>query len=94
MSRSPVPNAFNTRPATYLKHLSIISFKKKILSNFSKLKVSNLEKIEGIELLRAIENNMNVGTFLISASSFAVDVKEDYDKILSIMHLDPFRKLY
>ena len=45
--------------------MSIISFNKKTLIKFSKL--SNLiTKKSGVELLRAIENNVNVGSFKIT----------------------------
>ena len=94
MSRSPIPNSFNSSPKIFLKHLSIISFKKKVLSSFSKMRQSRLEKIEGIELLRAVENNLSIGTFIIKSSSFAVDVRKDYEKILTFMPSDPIRKLY
>ena len=55
---------------------------------------SKLEKIEGIELLRAIENDLKVGTFPIEGDSFPIDVKEDLKKALEIMPNDKIRKLY
>ena len=51
-------------------------------------------KIEGIELLRALENNLNLGTFVIHGSSFAVDVKRDLLRVINLMPKDPIRKLY
>ena len=42
------------------KHLSIISFHPNSLIKFKKLNQSELEKIENIELMRAIENEMNL----------------------------------
>ena len=53
-----------------------------------------IEKIEGIELLRALENNLNLGTFVIHESSFAVDVKRDLLRVINLMPKDPIRKLY
>ena len=58
------------------------------------MKQSNLESIEGVELLRALENNMKIGTFNIYADSFPVDVKEDLKKAIEVMPNDPIRKLY
>ena len=43
------------------KHLSIVSFKSSILK-FIKFKPGDIESIEGIELMRALENNLGVGT--------------------------------
>ena len=63
--------------------MSIISFNKKTLIKFSKLKQSYYEKIEGVELLRAIENNVNVGSLKINKDIFSVDIKKDYLKAIS-----------
>ena len=74
--------------------MSIISFNKKSLEKFSSLKVGNIEKIEGIELMRAIENNMNIGSFLIKKDIFSVDVKKDYLRSIDLMPNDKIRKKY
>ena len=66
----------------------------KTLDNFSKLKVGELEKLEGIELIRCIENKIRVGTFKINKDIFSVDIKKDYLKSISLMPLDPIRKKY
>ena len=46
-----------------------------------------LEKVEGVELLRALENDFSIGTYIIKNKSFAIDVKEDLIKALQIMPL-------
>ena len=53
-----------------------------------------IEKIEGIELMRAIENNINIGTFVAKNSGFAVDVNEDLMKAIDFMPSDKNRKRY
>ena len=53
-----------------------------------------LEKIEGIELMRALELGMKIGTFVIKGSDFAVDVKTDLFKAINVMPKDKIRKLY
>ena len=78
----------------YLKHLSIISFKPESLLKFKKLKQSNLEKIEGIELMRALENDMKIGTFELKGQSFSVDTSRDFYRAQKFMINDKFRKLY
>ena len=42
--------------------------------------MSKYEKIESIELLRAIENDMLLGSFAIKSDSFSIDVLEDFFK--------------
>lgn len=93
-SRAEIPFTYNKRPEFYSKHLSIVSFKPESLVKFAEFPKSNLEQIEGIELLRAIENDMLVGTFVIEGNSFAVDVKEDLLKAIEVLPEDEFRKLY
>ena len=76
MSRLDIP--YNFRKITNLqKHLSIIAFKKNKLKEFSELVASEMEVIEGIELLRALENNFNLFTFELKGESRAVDTEQD-----------------
>ena len=94
LSRSAVPFNFKNKEINLYKHLSVISFKKESLIKFSKLKESKYEKIEGVELLRALENQIKVGTFVSKSNSFAVDVKSDLEKAKIIMPNDQLRKKY
>ena len=55
---------------------------------------SNLEKIEGIELMRALENDMKIGTFNLEGKSFSVDTSRDFYRAQKFMINDKFRKLY
>lgn len=94
LSRSPVPYIYKLKPKNFLKHMSIISFKRKSLLEFGKLKQSNYEKIEGVELLRSIENDFKVGSFLIKKDIFSVDIQKDYLRAIDLMPNDPIRKKY
>ena len=94
LSRAVIPQPFKHRPDYYLKHLSIISFKSQALKHYSTLQPSNLELAENIELLRAIENGMNVGTVHLKGDSFSVDIKNDFDKAVERMANDEVRKRY
>ena len=94
MSRSVIPKNFINKPKFYLKHLSIISFKPSTLQFYSKLKMTPLEKIEGIELLRALENDLKLGTFFTKTKSFSVDIMKDYLKAIKIISKDSIRKKY
>lgn len=93
-SRSKIPFIYTSPPNFYLKDLSIISFKPEKLKEFSTLKQSVLEITEGIELLRALENDFNLGTLLLKGKPFSVDVNEDLMKAIDVMPNDPIRKLY
>ena len=93
-SREKTPYNYNKKKIRYYKNLSIISFKPEALKRFYKSNMTKLEKIEGIELMRALELGLNIGTFIIKGSDFAVDVKIDLFKAISIMPRDKIRKLY
>lgn len=93
-SRHNNPCYFNSKSKFLKKHLSIISFKKNTLLNFAKFKQSYLEKIESIELMRAIENNQKVGTFRLKGDSFSVDVKKNYNAAKKLMKNDKIFQKY
>ena len=79
LTRADAPCQF-VKPNTLLKHLSIIGFTGRSLTNFAGLEPGELENVEGIELLRAIEGGMEIFTFPVSTDSFSVDVASDVEK--------------
>ena len=80
-----VKNAKNT---IYKKHLSIIAFRRPALEKFANSKPTPLEEIEGIELLRAIEIGLKVGTFEEYGETLSVDTSEDYERVQRLMCKD------
>jgi 3-deoxy-manno-octulosonate cytidylyltransferase (CMP-KDO synthetase) len=90
LSRSAIP--FNSNE--YLKHLSIISFTPDSLWKFATLPASRNEMIEKVELLRAIDNGMTIGTFNLIGDSFSVDVWEDYERAKVAMSTDQIKLRY
>ena len=76
------------------KHLSIISFTPGALRMYAKMPESALERAEGVELLRAIENNLTIGTFELSGDSFSVDTGQDYANALEAMKSDKLFQQY
>lgn len=92
-TRSKVPYPYKQQTNFY-HHLDIISFKPKALKSFGKLEPSNLENIEGIELLRALENNLKIGTFEISTKTFSINTPSDLASAKKIINNDNFLKKY
>lgn len=80
ISRYNLPYQFKEQNNLYYKHLSIISFKPKSLIKFFHNKPTFSEKIEGIELLRALEIGMKIKSVILKGDSFSVDIKEHYTK--------------
>ena len=94
LSRSTIPYGFKKKNLHIQKHLSIISFKPDALLHYAKFKPTNLEKIEGIELLRALEIGLKIKSPELDGDSFSIDVKEDYLKAKIKFETDKFFKLY
>ena len=94
MSRSRIPFLHNLKKNFFFKHLSVIVFSKETLLKYSKLKKSKYEIIESIELLRAIENNLNLGSITLSGDSFSIDVINDYRNALITFKKDKIKKKY
>lgn len=94
LSRQQVPFSFNPNNQKLLKHLSIVSFKPTSLLKFVKFKKSYLEKLENIELLRALDNGMKLKTFIIKGNSFSVDVRKDYIEANKYIKKDKIFKIY
>jgi len=94
LTRSDSPYPFNNE-SILKKHLSVIGFNYKSLKKFSSLPQGELEKIESIELLRALEGGMSIMTFPIDADSFSVDTIEDFERAeRALLRCELFRKHY
>lgn len=93
-SRSVAPYPFRKKTSNFYHHLDYISFKPSALKKFKKFKIGALEQTEGIELLRALENNMNLGTFEISTNTFSINTEEDLRKAKEKFDRDQFFKKY
>ena len=84
-TRLACPYGFRKKNKIFYHHVDTISFKPKVLRKFSSLKIGNLEKIEGIELLRAIENKITVGTYDAKTNSFSINTPEDFRQAEKIL---------
>lgn len=94
MSRENLPFSYKNKKLIYSRHLDIISFKPEVLTKFSTLCKSYNEQSESIELLRALDNNLNVGTFLIKNKTFSVNTPSDFLKAKKLMKNCKIRKQY
>ena len=70
------------------RHIGIYGYTAEFLRKFCNLSTSNLELTEGLEQLRALENNLKIKIFKYQGThSVGVDTEEDLKKIKKI--LDP-----
>ena len=94
LSRANIPFEYKDVTSSVDKHLSVISFLPKALERFALHKKTFLEKIEDIELLRALELGLKVKSLSLKGDSFSVDVLKDFNKASRKMINDKYFKLY
>lgn len=80
-SRSPIPFHHTlsklSKKEPYYKHCGFYIYRKNALKTFVSLPQSNLEKLERLEQLRALENGMKIVVAQVKALGPAIDVPSD-----------------
>ena len=94
ISRANIPHEFKNKVKYFKKHLSVISFKPEALTKFGKSKRSEAEKVEDIELLRALDIGLKMKTINLIGDSFSIDIFEDYTKAQAQLNRDRYFKFY
>jgi 3-deoxy-manno-octulosonate cytidylyltransferase (CMP-KDO synthetase) len=100
-SRSPIPfprdavkkygsleNALKTEPellANFCKHTGLYVYRRELLLNYKQIPQTNLELLESLEQLRALENRIKIKAVEVSESSIGVDTIEDLEKVKQII---------
>lgn len=79
-SRAVIPYPRDKKEVIYFKHIGIYAFRKKALLKFNNLPMSNLEKIEKLENLRFLANNMKVKMVETTHMAIGIDTVEDLEK--------------
>lgn len=94
-SRAPIPFQRNVdqdswlNHHTYFKHIGIYAYRSAVLSEITKLPVSDLEKAEALEQLRWIENGYKIQAAITAKESLAIDTPEDLTKLLAFLKSAP-----
>ena len=77
-SRSPIPyDRDGLEDVTYYKHVGIYAYTADALKQISTLSPSLLERAEGLEQLRFLENGMNIQVHETAHDSLGIDIPED-----------------
>lgn len=85
LSRSPIPYPKKGQEITYYKHLGLYGLSRKALLFFAGAERTKLEQIEDIEMLRFIENHINIKFVTVESSTIAVDRQEDIARVEASM---------
>jgi 3-deoxy-manno-octulosonate cytidylyltransferase (CMP-KDO synthetase) len=88
-SRSTIPYPRNAEAAAVLwrLHLGLYAFRRDTLDQFVALPPSDLERAEGLEQLRALENGIGILVLDAPHAAFGVDTPEDLVRVEKMMRL-------
>lgn len=90
MSRAVIPYPKESLGYPIYKNVGCYALRKEALEFFLHTKPGNIERAEGIELLRLLENHKKVLTVEIDSESMAVDTQKDLDRIRAVMEKCPW----
>jgi 3-deoxy-manno-octulosonate cytidylyltransferase (CMP-KDO synthetase) len=79
-SRSAIPHS-KEKSAKYFHHIGVYAYKMEALERFVSLKPSYLEKIESLEQLRALEDNMKIMVKIVDTHPISVDTINDLENV-------------
>lgn len=86
-SRSPIPYVrTNQKNATCFFHWGIYAYRRDFLERYIKWPQSELEKIESLEQLRALENGASIQVVVANQKALGVDVPEDITKVENFLN--------
>jgi 3-deoxy-manno-octulosonate cytidylyltransferase (CMP-KDO synthetase) len=85
-SRSPIPYAMEKQNNFNIyKHLGVYAYKRSFLEKFTQLPLGQLENIEKLEQLRALENGFKIKAVVTKYNSFSIDIPEDIEKVEKLL---------
>ncbi|MDQ3666018.1 MAG: 3-deoxy-manno-octulosonate cytidylyltransferase [Acidobacteriota bacterium] len=100
-SRSPVPypreavrkhvtleTALRNEPGLlrqFRKHMGLYVYRKEVLLEFTRWPQSDLERVECLEQLRALEHGVKIKAIEASAPSIGVDTREDLERVRALI---------
>ena len=84
-SREPIPTSSKTSNIPMKKQICIIPFRRQFLLEYTNLSPTPLEIAESIDMNRVIEYGMKVKMVPTKYKTYAVDTKEDLQKVEKLM---------
>jgi len=95
-SREPIPSGKKACMNNYLKlkQLGIIAFRSDFLQDFTRLEPTPIEKIESVDMMRALEHGYRVKIITVESEMIGVDVPGDIGRVEKALVSDPLVKEY
>jgi 3-deoxy-manno-octulosonate cytidylyltransferase (CMP-KDO synthetase) len=83
--RDVVDTSVWTDRCTFYKHFGLYVYRKEFLLQFSKLPVTELEKVEGLEQLRVLEHGYKIRVAVTQDDSVSVDTADDLARVVKML---------
>lgn len=92
LTRQQVPaTVFDiNKRAVFYRQTCVMAFRGDFLQHVSKLPRTPLELVEGIDMLRLVENDIPIATAVTSYMTQPVDMPEDVHRVVEILKTDPW----
>ena len=84
-SRSPIPHSSNGKLPKAYKHIGLYVYRREALLEICRMDMAELEVVERLEQLRAIENGYKIKVIVSSYDSVGVDTPEDLERVKRLM---------
>jgi 3-deoxy-manno-octulosonate cytidylyltransferase (CMP-KDO synthetase) len=84
-SRSTLPHSRDGEAVTHFKHIGLYVYRREFLLRYSGLPVCNLERIERLEQLRALENGFKIRVVETDYESLGVDTPADLERVQELI---------
>ena len=84
-SRSPIPYPKTRQSYTAYKQVGLYAFRKEFLLEFAAMSPTPLELVEGVELLRAVENGIKVKGVETRHKTISVDTLSDLFEVRKVL---------
>lgn len=90
-SRSPIPfskehrSPFTVHGSPFYKHLGLYVYRKEFLLKLAKMKPTPLERMEGLEQLRVLENGYRIKVVETEYDSIGVDTPRDLERVRAVI---------
>jgi 3-deoxy-manno-octulosonate cytidylyltransferase (CMP-KDO synthetase) len=102
-SRSPIPHvglsgggtlretlgANSELLSSYRKHSGLYAYRANFLQHFARMEPSHLERVEGLEQLRALENGFDIRVVPVAHRSIGVDTEQDFERAKRLIEENP-----
>lgn len=89
-SRAAIPHMAAEQFTHFYQHIGMYGYLRSALQRFIRYPAGHLEKLEKLEQLRFLENNMRIKVIFSAEPSIGVDVPDDLARVTEMLHHMPF----